>query len=90
MRICIVALGIGLSKGGGSVGGIAELVQSGETGLLVEPGNVTQLSDAIICLLENREKAAEMDVKGARYILGNFSTDITASRVEKELQALCS
>jgi glycosyltransferase involved in cell wall biosynthesis len=35
------------------VGGIPEVVQDGETGLLVEQGNSLQLADAISCVLED-------------------------------------
>jgi len=47
-----------------SVGGIPEFVLSGETGLLVEPGNVEALADAIDRLLSHPQQARTMGAKG--------------------------
>jgi glycosyltransferase involved in cell wall biosynthesis len=54
---------------GSRVGGIPELTQEGQTGLLVEPGNVTQLSQAIEQLIrdesqrENLGRAAAASIR---------------------------
>ncbi len=47
-----------------AVGGIPEFVRSGETGLLVEPGNVAALADAIDRLLNHPLQAQAMGGKG--------------------------
>ncbi len=47
-----------------AVGGIPEFVLSGETGLLVEPGNVEALADAIDRLLSHPQQARTMGAKG--------------------------
>jgi glycosyltransferase involved in cell wall biosynthesis len=47
------AMGWGLPAITTPVGGIPELVTSGENGLLVTPGNIQQLSEAIQSLIEN-------------------------------------
>ena len=47
-----------------AVGGIPEFVLSGETGLLVEPGNVQALADAIDRLLSHPQQARTMGAKG--------------------------
>jgi len=44
--------------------GLPEAVLDGETGLLYEPGNVTQLADAIASLLDQPQRAAEYGRKG--------------------------
>jgi glycosyltransferase involved in cell wall biosynthesis len=49
------AMGWGLPGITTPVGGIPELVTSGQDGILVEPGNVEQLSQAIQSLIENKE-----------------------------------
>lgn len=46
------------------VGGIPEFVLSGQTGILVEPGNVQALADAIDRLLIHPEEAKTMGAKG--------------------------
>lgn len=47
-----------------AVGGIPEFVLSGETGLLIEPGNVEALADAIDRLLSHPQQARTMGAKG--------------------------
>lgn len=37
------------------VGGIPEVVQSGENGILVEPGNIVQITDAMATLVQDRD-----------------------------------
>ena len=49
------AMGWGLPAITTPVGGIPELVTSGKDGILVEPGNVEQLSQAIASLIENEQ-----------------------------------
>ncbi len=55
-----------------TIGGPAEVVISGETGLLVEAGKPELLADALIDLLSNRERAAEMGRKGRQRLLEHF------------------
>lgn len=43
-----------------NIGGIGELVNDGETGILVEAGNIKQLGDAVKSILYDREKAEKM------------------------------
>jgi len=43
-----------------SFGGIPELIEDGVTGLLVQPGNVEELANAIINLLRDEKKSQEM------------------------------
>lgn len=52
---------------GTSVGGIPELVKSGETGLLVEPEEPDALADAIVSLLSNPRQVEEMGLRARRY-----------------------
>jgi glycosyltransferase involved in cell wall biosynthesis len=50
------------------VGGIVELVEGGINGLLVEPGDVQGLVNAIDCLLANPEMASMMGKRGRQII----------------------
>jgi glycosyltransferase involved in cell wall biosynthesis len=54
------ALATGLPVVTTSVGGIPETIQSGKNGLLVKPFHSKQFSEAIIQLLDNPARAAEM------------------------------
>ena len=45
---------------GSKVGGIAEFIDDGVNGLLVNPGDENELVDKIIYLLENKKKADEL------------------------------
>jgi glycosyltransferase involved in cell wall biosynthesis len=54
------------------VGGIPEFVLSGETGLLVEPGNVEALADAIDRLLSHPQEAQTMGKKGKVRVREHF------------------
>jgi glycosyltransferase involved in cell wall biosynthesis len=50
------------------VGGNRELVRPGTTGLLVQPGNVAQLSDAILQHLDDPLEARRMADNGWRLV----------------------
>lgn len=56
-----------------TIGGPAEVVKNGITGLLVDPGRPELLADAIAKLLSDPSGAAEMGRKGREHLLANFS-----------------
>ena len=64
-----------------NVGGIPELVHDGETGLLVDPREPTQLASALARLLENRDLAERL--ASAAYDLRNreYDIDVWAGRI---------
>lgn len=47
-----------------SIGGLAEVIRHRETGILVPPGDEKALAEALIEVLTNEQKAAEMGIKG--------------------------
>lgn len=57
------------------VGGLPEVVVHGQTGLLVQPENVSSLAEAIIFLLEHPTTAIEMGQAGRSRALEHFSWD---------------
>jgi glycosyltransferase involved in cell wall biosynthesis len=55
-----------------STGGLAEIVQDGQTGLSVPPGDVAALADALLQLLGDRDRAEEMGRAGRRLASDRF------------------
>jgi glycosyltransferase involved in cell wall biosynthesis len=54
-------------------GGFTEVVQDGQTGFLVPPGNEVALAEAIVLLLGNRDLAEQMGRAGREVALKHFS-----------------
>jgi glycosyltransferase involved in cell wall biosynthesis len=61
------------------VGGMPEVVQDGETGFVVPPGNVATLADRISFLLGNPPLAAKMGVAAQDRIFEQFTVDRMAA-----------
>jgi glycosyltransferase involved in cell wall biosynthesis len=57
------------------LGGMAELVSHGERGLLVPPGDVQALANALHWMAENLAKAREMGENARRYALANHEPE---------------
>ena len=55
-----------------SVGGIPELIIHGETGLLVPPGHINSLADAIQRLADNPSWAQSLAEKGRQHVRDQF------------------
>src|SRR3989338_8392612 len=58
-----------------NVGGIPHLIEHGQTGLLVNPNDVSALAEAIIYVLNNRQEALRMGKKARAFIQQNFSAE---------------
>jgi glycosyltransferase involved in cell wall biosynthesis len=59
-----------------NTGGLAEIVQDGETGLLVAPGDVDSLTAALLKLIENRELSAELGIRGRQIAAVRYGDDV--------------
>ncbi|MEK6939475.1 MAG: glycosyltransferase family 4 protein [Nanoarchaeota archaeon] len=81
-RIAIEAMAAGKPVIGSAIGGIKETIVEG-TGILVDPGNVKQLREAIDLLIHNPKLRKEMAMKG-RKIAEEYAVD----RVVGKLLAL--
>ena len=64
----VEAMALGKAVIGASIGAIPEMVINNYTGLLFEPGNITQLVDAIQLLYNNKQLIAEMGINADRHI----------------------
>lgn len=68
---------------GTDVGGNRELIIHGETGLLVLPKNPQALAEAVLFLLRNPQKAAEMGQRGRSLVQEKFSNQKRCQRMEE-------
>lgn len=62
------------------VGGLREIVRDGETGFLVEPGNVDELRDRVATLLADPELAARMGRAARESVVEQFTWAACADR----------
>jgi phosphatidylinositol alpha-1,6-mannosyltransferase len=58
---------------GARAGGVVDAVADGESGLLVPPSDPVALADAIVSLLADPARAAEMGRRGRERVLANFT-----------------
>jgi glycosyltransferase involved in cell wall biosynthesis len=65
-----------------AIGGLGELVQDGETGLLVPPGEAAPLRDAIVRLARDRRLARRMGEAGRTRALQRFLQTFCTDRTE--------
>jgi glycosyltransferase involved in cell wall biosynthesis len=72
------------------VGGIPEIIEHKESGILVEPNNVDELVSAIIYMLENKEEAKNMGKEGAKIISEKFRLEIVVDELERLYEEVIS
>lgn len=65
------------------VGGVPEVVKDGETGILVERSNISQLAEALIKLIENPELRLRMGLAGRAYVEQNYRWQDNVASMEK-------
>jgi glycosyltransferase involved in cell wall biosynthesis len=65
------------------VGGIPDLIDEGINGLMVRPGDVKELADALQKLLSDKGLARKMGREGRKRIQAQFSADIMVRSIEK-------
>lgn len=65
----------GLPVAGGRAGGIPEVIEDGETGILCPPGDAGALARSVTTLLRDPEGAREMGTRARKRIESRFSVD---------------
>jgi glycosyltransferase involved in cell wall biosynthesis len=68
------------------VGGDKEMMIDGETGFLVREGNAEDIILRITELLDNKETAKEMGIKGARFVKKKFNWEVVTKEFLKNIQ----
>lgn len=69
------AMGAGLPVIATDVGGNQELVRNGQTGILIKPGDVEELANSIIYVLNDMERAKKMGETGKRKVEEFYSME---------------
>jgi phosphatidylinositol alpha-1,6-mannosyltransferase len=69
----------------GNRDGASEVVLDGETGLLVEPGNVAKLQQALLRLLLERKLARTLGANGRDRLDRYFTYEVFCARLRKAL-----
>ena len=70
-------------------GGLSEIVQDGETGFLVQPGNIGALAEALLKLLQDRALSEKVGKVGREIALAKFSEAAYVDRFIQLYQILC-
>ncbi len=81
------AMASGLPIVASRLGGIPDVVREGENGILFEPGNVNELSEALEYLISNENLRKEMGLN-AQKLASNYSWRRVAQETEKIYQEL--
>lgn len=75
---------------GANIGGMVNVVESGKTGFLVEPGNPTDLAKVVIHLLSDETLRTSMGKAGRQRVLEKFSWDKITENLHSQYQRICS
>ncbi|UCB48984.1 MAG: glycosyltransferase family 4 protein [Deltaproteobacteria bacterium] len=70
------------------VGGIPDLIDQGINGLLVRPGNVRELAEALEKVLSDKKLARKMGREGRKRVEGQFSADVMVQSIDKVYREL--
>lgn len=70
------------------VGGTPEIISHGESGFLVEPGNVDGLVDSVLALLKDPELAGKMGERGRKTIEEKLSFEKRTERIQALYQEI--
>jgi L-malate glycosyltransferase len=82
------AMACGCSVMGSRVGGVPELIQAGQNGLLFEPGNVDELATGLNLLLDRRDLRRAYGLAAARTAREQFPIQATVTRAQEIYTAL--
>jgi glycosyltransferase involved in cell wall biosynthesis len=60
------------------IGGVMDMIKNEENGLLVEPGNVNQLADALKKLISDTEHASALGENALKTVRENYDINVIA------------
>jgi len=70
------------------IGGLAEIIENGKTGILVPPNNCKELAKAMGYLMRNPDVAIRMGEEGYRRFLSNYTVEVNLPKIEKLYESL--
>jgi glycosyltransferase involved in cell wall biosynthesis len=82
------AMAAGLPIVATAVGGVPNLLENGREGFIVQPGNVQDLSNAISCILQNRELRQSLGRAAAQRARENFDVSAMVQAYEEMYENL--
>lgn len=81
--VALEAMAAGVPVIAGGVGGLAEIITHGQTGVLFHPGDAGALSAEMYNLLDNREYARRLAENAAKVVREEYSWDSVAEQTER-------
>jgi len=87
-RVAVEAMSVGTPVISTGVGGLAEVMMAGETGLFYDAGNISSLRDAVLELTSDEKLYRKMVVQGVEIAYSRFTAEIYRDRLLHEL-SLC-
>ncbi|MCK4734433.1 MAG: glycosyltransferase family 4 protein [Methanophagales archaeon] len=73
-----------------NVGGNPEIVKHKINGLLVEPGDIHGLKNALLYILRDKNEAKKMGENAAKYVAENYGVDIVVEKIERTYEEVIS
>lgn len=83
--VLVEAMACGLPVITTRVGGVAEVVADGETGFLVQPGDVASLRERLLQLAENEQLVEQMGTAAHKRVEAHFNAQIQAEEIVTHL-----
>jgi len=81
--VILEALALGLPVIAARVGGVPEIIKTGETGILVEPGDTEGLAKAMMWALTNLAQAGQLARQGQAMVRRHFSVEAMVKAVSR-------
>jgi len=82
-RIVIEAMAHKIPVIAADSGGPCEIIADGKTGLLADPDNIEQLSDAMLKVARDKHFAQRLAWAGFEHVKANFTAQMTAATIEE-------
>jgi glycosyltransferase involved in cell wall biosynthesis len=76
----------GLPLAGAREGALTELIESGKTGVLFNPGDALDLADKVVFLADNRDRARRIGAAAREFCLQKFDVDNFAEAMTRFLE----